>query len=162
MNIKELEIQFNLDNIDLLSSIICELFGDFTIVGLIGELGSGKTTFIKSLCKNYGLYDQVSSPTYSIENEYNVTNQNLIIRHIDLYRGVTLELEEELIERRYPNKKEIVLIEWYNLANSQHIYPFLSIYFNFTKSGLETERIVKIIGEAHLLGILSEKFKKKP
>jgi tRNA threonylcarbamoyladenosine biosynthesis protein TsaE len=50
-----------------------------------GEMGSGKTTFIKSLCSQLGVTDTMSSPTFSIVNEY-LTHTNTKIFHFDFYR----------------------------------------------------------------------------
>jgi len=50
-----------------------------------GEVGSGKTTLIKTICKQMGVEEVVSSPTFSIVNEYR-TKSNTRIYHIDLYR----------------------------------------------------------------------------
>lgn len=76
-----------------------------------GEMGTGKTTLIKDLVKKIGSQDLVSSPTFSIVNEYQ-TDQH-IIYHFDLYR---VKDEEELydfgIETYIHNKNNYVLAEW--------------------------------------------------
>jgi tRNA threonylcarbamoyladenosine biosynthesis protein TsaE len=50
-----------------------------------GEMGVGKTTLIKQLCKSLGVEDATSSPTFSLVNEY-YTNKNEIVYHFDFYR----------------------------------------------------------------------------
>lgn len=50
-----------------------------------GEMGVGKTTLIKQLCKNIGVEDTTSSPTFSLVNEY-YTSNNQIVYHFDFYR----------------------------------------------------------------------------
>ncbi|MBF6651495.1 tRNA (adenosine(37)-N6)-threonylcarbamoyltransferase complex ATPase subunit type 1 TsaE [Flavobacterium columnare] len=50
-----------------------------------GEMGAGKTTFIKTLCKVLGVKEATSSPTFSLVNEYE-TNNHQIIYHFDIYR----------------------------------------------------------------------------
>ncbi|MCJ1805360.1 tRNA (adenosine(37)-N6)-threonylcarbamoyltransferase complex ATPase subunit type 1 TsaE [Flavobacterium covae] len=50
-----------------------------------GEMGVGKTTFIKTLCKVLGVQEATSSPTFSLVNEYQ-TNYNEIVYHFDVYR----------------------------------------------------------------------------
>jgi tRNA threonylcarbamoyladenosine biosynthesis protein TsaE len=78
-------------------------------------MGSGKTTFIKSLCKYLGVTDAVNSPTYSIVNEYH-SDENFKIFHFDLYRiNSPLELFEIGFED-YLNSKDYVFIEWPDLA----------------------------------------------
>lgn len=50
-----------------------------------GEMGAGKTTLIKTLCKTLGVQDATSSPTFSLVNEYQTTN-NQLVYHFDVYR----------------------------------------------------------------------------
>lgn len=50
-----------------------------------GEMGAGKTTFIKTLCKVLGVQDATSSPTFSLVNEYEADN-NQLVYHFDVYR----------------------------------------------------------------------------
>lgn len=84
------------------------------LVGLYGNLGSGKTAFTQVLAKELGVEDFVTSPTFVIEKIYK-TNHPFIKRliHIDAYRLssgkelLTLGLEEVL-----ENKNNIVVIEW--------------------------------------------------
>ena len=54
------------------------------IIVLSGELGSGKTKFVQGILENFNLQDEISSPTFTIVNEYNSDNIN--IYHFDLYR----------------------------------------------------------------------------
>jgi tRNA threonylcarbamoyladenosine biosynthesis protein TsaE len=85
-------------------------------------MGAGKTTFIKSLCEFLNVTDTMSSPTYSIVNEY-YTNSNSKLYHFDLYR---LKSSEELFEigfKDYIESGNYVFIEWPDLA-----LPFLDSY----------------------------------
>lgn len=85
-------------------------------------MGSGKTTFIKSLCASLGVINTMSSPTYSIVNEYN-TNFKYKIFHFDLYR---LKSEQELFELGFEDyilSNNYVFIEWPELA-----IPYLDSY----------------------------------
>lgn len=50
-----------------------------------GEMGAGKTTLIKTLCKTLGVHDATSSPTFSLVNEYE-TDDNQLVYHFDVYR----------------------------------------------------------------------------
>ncbi|MBL7936592.1 MAG: tRNA (adenosine(37)-N6)-threonylcarbamoyltransferase complex ATPase subunit type 1 TsaE [Bacteroidia bacterium] len=85
-------------------------------------MGAGKTTFIKSLCQFLDVTDTMSSPTYSIVNEYN-TKSDVKIYHFDLYR---LKSSEELFEigfEDYVYSTNYIFIEWPELA-----LPFLDSY----------------------------------
>ena len=84
------------------------------ILFLFGEMGVGKTTFVKFLINNLQLkfkekLTEVTSPTFNIMNEYNI--KNLSIKHYDLYR---LKSSEELQDLNIFNEdnKSILLIEW--------------------------------------------------
>jgi len=54
------------------------------VFAFYGEMGVGKTTFIKSICKHLGVTDMVSSPTYALVNEY--IGETVRVFHLDLYR----------------------------------------------------------------------------
>lgn len=86
--------------------------GNGDVIILNGELGSGKTFFVKQAAKNFGIHN-VSSPTFAIVNEYNGDRK---IYHFDFYR---IEKSEELFDigfNDYINDKEsIIFIEWGNL-----------------------------------------------
>ena len=85
-------------------------------------MGAGKTTFIKSVCQVLNVTDNMSSPTYSIVNEYH-TNTKLKLYHFDLYR---LKSSEELFEigfEDYVESGNYLFIEWPELA-----MPFLESY----------------------------------
>ena len=80
-----------------------------------GEMGSGKTTFIKTICETLGVKNGLSSPTYSIINEY-ISEDGEKIYHFDLYRLKNLEecvnvgMEDYLFSGHY------CFIEWPELA----------------------------------------------
>ncbi|PVX52242.1 tRNA threonylcarbamoyladenosine biosynthesis protein TsaE [Balneicella halophila] len=60
-------------------------WGEHKLVTLIGEMGAGKTTFVKAICDVLGVEDAVSSPTFSIINEYTTANGETLF-HFDFYR----------------------------------------------------------------------------
>ena len=81
---------------------------------LFGEMGVGKTTFVKYLINNLQLKfnesnTEVTSPTFNIMNEYHISN--LLVKHYDLYR---LKVADELNDLNLfeDNKDEIIFIEW--------------------------------------------------
>jgi|TARA_B110000438_G_scaffold92534_2_gene92123 tRNA threonylcarbamoyladenosine biosynthesis protein TsaE len=85
------------------------------IILLDGNMGSGKTTFIQTLCKNLGVLDNVLSPTFSLVNEY-ILKDNLLIYHFDLYRVKSVEELIEIGFDEYVYSKNICLIEWPEIA----------------------------------------------
>lgn len=82
----------------------------YPIIVFYGDMGAGKTTLIRSLCKSFGSIDQVRSPTFSIVNEY-IGRQHKIY-HFDFYR---IKDETEIYDLGYEDylySGDICLIEW--------------------------------------------------
>ena len=110
------------------------------IICFYGEMGVGKTTFIKEICKNLLVDDNVSSPTFSIVNQYK-TKENKIIYHFDFYR---LETEEEAYDMGYEEyffQNDLCLIEW--PEKIERLIPEDIIKVILTKKG--EQRIIEII-----------------
>jgi len=86
-----------------------DIFSENRLVMFKGEVGAGKTTFIKSLAAHFGVLGQVDSPTFSLVNEY---EGEISIFHFDLYR---LKGYEELIDigwEDYLDSKHHIWVEW--------------------------------------------------
>jgi len=110
------------------------------ILALKGDLASGKTTFTKGFCKYFNVIENVTSPTYTIINEY---SGDILIFHIDCYRiNNTKELLNLGIEE-YFDLDGIILIEW-----PEKILDFLpenTIIINFEHNNeSNNKRIIKI------------------
>ncbi len=89
------------------------------VVGFFGNLGSGKTRAIHGICQGLNCDDQVSSPTFTIINEYSGT---FPVYHFDLYR---IESEQEIFDLGYEEyfyNDGICLIEW-----AERVLPFLPL-----------------------------------
>lgn len=86
-----------------------------------GEIGAGKTTFIQYFCKYFDVKDYVTSPTYSIINEYHyqdpVNQARKKIYHMDLYRLKNLQEAIEIGIEDYLFDENYCLIEWPELIN---------------------------------------------
>ncbi len=94
-----------------------------------GEMGVGKTTLIKELCKELGSDDVISSPTFSLVNEYHTGDED-VIYHFDFYR---IEQEEEAYDigiEDYFNSNSWCLIEW--PQNIQNLLPLNSTEVHLT------------------------------
>jgi tRNA threonylcarbamoyladenosine biosynthesis protein TsaE len=76
-----------------------------------GEMGAGKTTLIKAVCKQLGVVDEVSSPTFSLVNEYKTTIGKTIY-HFDFYRIKNIEEVYDIGYEDYFFSGNICLIEW--------------------------------------------------
>ena len=115
-----------------------------TTISLIGDLGTGKTTFTKGFAVQMGIKDHVASPTFKLVSEYQGKKYKL--NHIDAYRMngpedfLNIGGEEYLI-----SKNSITIIEWGDLLND--ILPSKTIIVNFKriKSPKESRKI-EIVG----------------
>jgi tRNA threonylcarbamoyladenosine biosynthesis protein TsaE len=100
------------------------------VVALYGELGSGKTQFIKGICIGLGVKQVVNSPTFIIVNEY--TSEKIqIIYHFDFYR---MKSHDEIMDigfKDYLDKKGLLLIEWPELVENDLPESVRKIFMSF-------------------------------
>jgi len=130
---------------------IGEMIGNFLISGkskkrilaLEGELGGGKTTFLKGLAKGLGIKENILSPTFILIRRFNIQNSKFKnFYHIDCYR--IKERKEILklgLKKILRDSKNIVAIEWANKIKS--ILPKETIFLNF-KILTKKERLIEI------------------
>ena len=115
------------------------------IVGLFGNLGSGKTQFIKGICSYFKVKDVVNSPTFIIVNEYkgmnDADNSEININHFDLYRLKNVNELKEIGIESYVNDNSVCLIEWAEVADELFKGNMKRIYFEH--GGNENERVIK-------------------
>lgn len=104
-----MKLEYSLKNISKVSQKIVENIKHKIIV-FEGEMGSGKTTLIKSICKKINTTDNVSSPTFSLINEYK--SQNSIIYHFDFYRIKNINEAYDFGANEYIDSGRLCLIEW--------------------------------------------------
>jgi tRNA threonylcarbamoyladenosine biosynthesis protein TsaE len=115
---KLLELEYHIEDIEIVAKQILDHISSKTIL-FYGDMGAGKTTLIKSLVKSLGCEDDVSSPTFSIVNEYHLKDNS--IYHFDLYR---ISDEEEALNfgfEDYLYTSKWVFIEW--PQNVQNLLP---------------------------------------
>lgn len=104
------KIVYNLNEIDKISKIILDNIKHINIVLLKGDLGSGKTTLVKSILKKLGVNDEIKSPTFSIVNEYD--HPSGPIYHFDLYRIEKIDELDVIGFEEYIDNSNICFIEW--------------------------------------------------
>lgn len=114
-----------------------KIMGIKKVVAFYGELGSGKTTFIKALCNELGVVDLVSSPSFALIYEY-MTIEGKPIIHFDLYR---INKAEELFDLGYEDYfygDNVCFIEWADRA--EHLLPedCLRVYISVEEDGSRT------------------------
>ena len=107
---------------------LAEEFADFlnagSVVALNGELGAGKTFFVKSVLKKYEI-ENVNSPTFAIVNQF---TGRVKVNHFDFYRINKLNELHDIGFEDYLDDESITFIEWANLA--QEILPHRRIEVN--------------------------------
>ncbi|HEA29610.1 MAG TPA: tRNA (adenosine(37)-N6)-threonylcarbamoyltransferase complex ATPase subunit type 1 TsaE [Leeuwenhoekiella sp.] len=111
-----MQFKYALEEIDQVAKDIIAFCEQKTIL-FYGPMGVGKTTLIKSIIKNLGSTDTISSPTFSIVNEYQETNGSPIY-HFDFYRINDESELEQLGLEDYFDKDQWTFIEWPEKINS--------------------------------------------
>jgi tRNA threonylcarbamoyladenosine biosynthesis protein TsaE len=96
------------------------------IIGLVGELGAGKTCFVRGFAEGIGVSKDawVRSPTFTLINEY---GGRLPVYHIDLYRVVTAAEQAGLNLREYLYGDGVSLIEWFEYLPADEVDEYLEI-----------------------------------
>ena len=96
---------------------LVEAYPGSRVFALYGQMGAGKTTFIKAICHELGVTDVVQSPTFSIINEYKTT-QGESIFHFDFYRIKKLEEVFDIGYEDYLYSGSYCFLEWPELIES--------------------------------------------
>ena len=91
------------------------------IVLFYGDLGAGKTFFVKEICANLKIpRDNVTSPSFNIVKTYKIDESDTFVHHFDLYRlGKIEEVDFFEFEDYFNDKKSIVFIEWADRLNNK-------------------------------------------
>ncbi len=105
------------------------------VVCLIGELGSGKTVFVKGFAKSLGIEETITSPTYTLIKEYN--SGEMPLYHMDVYRVE----EDNFGLTDYFNKKGISIIEWADLIENDLPSERLEIKFKVINEDVRVLRL---------------------
>jgi len=138
-------ISNNPEETDKLAELFAKNLGtQGVLVCLYGDIGSGKTTFVKALAKHLGINEKVTSPSFVILNEY--SSDNLRLYHFDLYRlekeGVDTVLEE--LTEYTEKENSITVIEWAEFSPEYLPEKRIDIEINFI-SDTQREFVIKSI-----------------
>ena len=128
---------------DFIGKISMGVYDTALVVGLYGELGSGKTTFTQDIAKIFGIKEDITSPTFVIEKMYDIKHKDFKkLIHIDAYR---LDSAKELLalewKRILSDPKNIIFIEWPERVIEVLPKNHAKIFFKFLT---ENEREIEI------------------
>ena len=110
------------------------------IFAFYGKMGSGKTTFIKSLCEELGVEDTINSPTFAIVNEYEDREANTIF-HFDFYRIKSIAEVYNMGYEEYFYSNAYCFIEWPELI--EELLPEEHIRVDITEND-DSTRTIKV------------------
>lgn len=111
----ELKIE-NLEKIREAAKEFVANIGDNTVFAFYGKMGAGKTTFVKAVCEELGVDDVITSPTFSIVNEYRSATTDELIYHFDFYRIKKIEEVYDMGFEDYFYSGALCFIEWPELV----------------------------------------------
>ncbi len=108
-------ITYSLESVRNVAQQILADYPGERIFLLKGSLGAGKTTLIKAFCEALDVNSGLSSPSFSIINEYADKNGKTLVYHADLYRLKNIEEAEAIGLHEYLDSDKYCFIEWYEI-----------------------------------------------
>lgn len=140
---KEVRLKIDsLDTIEVVAKRFIELIsGRGNVIAFYGQMGAGKTTFIKSLCKVMGVIDLVGSPTFNIVNEY-ATKGGDAVYHFDFYRIESLEEAFDIGIEEYFYSDALCLIEWPQKVEQILPSDLIKVQISVLEGELESRELV--------------------
>ncbi|WP_194852653.1 tRNA (adenosine(37)-N6)-threonylcarbamoyltransferase complex ATPase subunit type 1 TsaE [Nonlabens antarcticus] len=106
-------MEYHIDDIDKAADFVIASAKVNTLL-FTAPMGRGKTTLIKAICKQLGVVDAITSPTFSIVNEYQGSHN--LIYHFDLYRLNSIDELHDMGAEDYFDSPAFKLVEWPQLA----------------------------------------------
>ncbi|RPG05623.1 MAG: tRNA (adenosine(37)-N6)-threonylcarbamoyltransferase complex ATPase subunit type 1 TsaE [Pelagibacteraceae bacterium TMED267] len=145
INNSKLDIS-NIDTTKKLAEDFVNRLKKGSFVFLYGEIGVGKTTFVKHFINTYQIYknleiSEVTSPTFSLMNEYEIGE--VVIKHYDLYR-LKSKSEIKNLDLFDVDKNTITFIEWPELVDKKKILNNVDLIFSYENN--HDNRFIKISG----------------
>ncbi|WP_283685537.1 tRNA (adenosine(37)-N6)-threonylcarbamoyltransferase complex ATPase subunit type 1 TsaE [Dysgonomonas sp. Marseille-Q5470] len=124
----------SLDKIDEAAVEFIRAMGDNTVFAFHGDMGAGKTTFIKAICENLGVSDTINSPTFAIVNEYRSDSGELIY-HFDFYRINKIEEVFDFGYEDYFYSGSLCFIEWPEKVDTLLPKDTVNVYVKVQEDG---------------------------
>lgn len=113
------------DELNMLAKKLADYSDMNTVIALIGDLGTGKTTFTQEFAKKLGIVENIKSPTFNYVLEY--FSGKLPLYHFDVYRLQDAMEIYEIGYEDYLNNDGIVLIEWANIIETELPKEYIKI-----------------------------------
>ena len=132
----------SLEELPKAAKALLKWIGGGHVVALYGAMGVGKTTLIKALCAALCVEDQVSSPTFTLINEYRTTLGRMIY-HFDFYRIKKIEEAFDLGCEEYFDAPGLCLIEWPELIELLLPDDTLRVKISELPDGTREVKVVK-------------------
>jgi tRNA threonylcarbamoyladenosine biosynthesis protein TsaE len=133
-----MEFDYDIDEIQNAAKIIIHLIDKYKIIAFIGDLGAGKTTLINAICHELGVKQHVTSPTYSIVQEYQINN--IVIYHMDLYRIKSIGEAIDAGIEDCLNSDNLCLVEWPQKASS--LFPEETVYISLQTLSVNARKLI--------------------
>ena len=127
-------MEIRISNLELIREAAREFIqhiGEHRVFAFYGEMGAGKTTFIKAICEELGVEDVITSPTFAIVNEYSLADGDCIY-HFDFYRIKKLEEVYDMGFEDYFYSGALCFIEWPELI--EEVLPEDAVKVNITEN----------------------------
>jgi tRNA threonylcarbamoyladenosine biosynthesis protein TsaE len=133
----------NLDELAVLANFISKNITSGDFIALTGTLGTGKTTFTRMVCENLGITGKITSPTFTLVNEYEVNHLTLL--HGDFYRLTDREIENSLLEleERLEASGLAAIFEWAERAPQLQYRWTWHLDFTFSPQD-ESQRVITL------------------
>ena len=122
----------SLDNIRAAAREFVKNMGEGNVYAFYGKMGAGKTTFIKAICEELGVDDVITSPTFSIVNEYRSETTGELIYHFDFYRIKKLEEVYDMGYEDYLYSGALCFLEWPELI--EELLPGSAVKVTITQN----------------------------
>lgn len=111
------------------------------VIELIGDVGAGKTTFVRGLAKGLSVKEDIQSPSFTVSRQYDARN-SLKLVHYDFYRLQDPGIMRDELAEAINDNRNVVVIEWATSVND--ILPIDRLVLSINVSG-ETSRRVEVI-----------------
>lgn len=163
LGMKKLSFKINLESIDdtkKFATAFSKAIVPGLLVCLYGSIGTGKTTFVKYVCTELGIKEEVTSPSFVIINEY--YSGRYPIYHFDLYRleeeGINTIISE--LEEYSSDNKAVTFVEWAEFSQGNLLENRLDINLSYDED-FSDKRMIEVLGFGNKAEMVLERLEKE-